>query len=83
MYRDDDGARADRANALINEITELERRKVEHAATDRRLDAVRLELRALQSTTGVPQRAPGVVAHLGVFAAAACATFGGYWLLYA
>lgn len=81
MYRDDDGARADRANALIREIGELERRKVEQVATDRRLEAVRLELRAMQAMTDAPERTPGPLAHLCVFAISACATFAGYALL--
>ena len=95
MYRDDDAARTERANALINEIAELERQKVVQAATDRRLETVKLELRALQSTPTTPEmerasgrwragpeRAPGLLAaHFCVFAATALATFIGYVLL--
>ena len=88
-YRDDDTARADRANALIDEIAELERKKLDQAATEHRLEAARAELRALQ-TVALPtpereiaaERPPGVGAHVVVFALTAMATFLGYTLLF-
>lgn len=73
MYRDDDAARAERANALITEIAGLERKKVEQAATDQRLAAARDELRALQPPTD-PEAPPGLAIHLLVFVATAGAT---------
>lgn len=81
MYRDDDSARAERAIALIDEIAELERQKVVHAASDRRLETARRELSALQShaLAGPPQ--PGVITHLLVFSAAAAAAFLAYTLV--
>ena len=84
MYRDDDAARAERANSLIAEIGELERKKVEQVATDQRLEAARDELRALQAaatvtTPPVPaERSPSLGVHLFVFAATAGATYLGY-----
>lgn len=79
MYRDDDAARADRAIALIDEIAELERQKVLHATTDRRLETARRELSALQSHSpaGAPEP-PGPITHLLVFAATAAAAFVAY-----
>lgn len=81
MYRDDDSARAERAIALIDEIAELERQKVIHAASDRRLEMARRELSALQSQPlgGSPQ--PGLITHLLVFGAAAVAAFVVYTLV--
>ena len=89
MYRDDDAARAERANALISEIGELERKKVEQVTTDQRLAAARDELRTLQATATVAtpkppaEKAPSVGVHLFVFAATAGATYLGYVLLLA
>jgi len=82
MYRDDDTARAERAVALIDEIAELERQKVLHAATDRRLEAVRRELSALQSPARAGSPPPhGLLTHLVVFSAAAVAAFLAYALV--
>ncbi len=82
MYRDDDLARATRANALIDEIAELEREKVEQAAADQRLEAARRELAALQiGVSSAPERPPSVLTHLLVFGATAAAAFTGYTLL--
>jgi hypothetical protein len=83
MYRDDDAARAERANSLIAEIGELERKKVEQVATDQRLEAARDELRALQAaaTIATPkpaERTPSFGVHLFVFAVTAGATYLGY-----
>jgi hypothetical protein len=85
MYRDDDAARAERANALIDEIAELERKKVEQAATEQRLTAARDELRTLQATPAAAppvERMPGAGAHVVVFGATAMATYLGYLLLF-
>ncbi len=84
MYREDDIAREARAGALIGEIAELERQKIVRAEQDRRLEAARRELDALQAPAPQPQpppRGPGLVAHLVAFVAAAAATFVGYTLL--
>jgi hypothetical protein len=81
MYRDDDAARAARANALIDELAELERRKISQAATDHRLETVKRELSALQSRShapAVPERSPGLLAHVVVFGATAVAAALGY-----
>ncbi len=89
MYRDDDAARAGRANTLIDEIAKLERQKVEQVATDQRLEAARDELRALQAaaTVATPpppaERTPSFGVHLFVFAATAGATYLGYTLFLA
>jgi hypothetical protein len=88
MYRDDDAARATRANTLIDEIAKLERQKVEQVATDQRLEAARDELRALQAAATVatpkaPERTPSLGVHLFVFAATAGATYLGYTLFLA
>jgi hypothetical protein len=82
MYREDDIAREARAGALIGEIAELERQKIVRAEQDRRLEAARHELEALQApTTPPPPRAPGLGAHVIAFGAAAVVTFLGYTLL--
>ncbi|MCW5805396.1 MAG: hypothetical protein KIT31_23705 [Deltaproteobacteria bacterium] len=96
MYRDDEQARTDRANALIDEIADLERRKVLQAANDRRLEAAKAELVGLQSNALLDPVAPvapvdpaplppaprrfGVAAHAAAFCASAVATFAGYAL---
>lgn len=83
MYRDDDAARGARADALIGEIAELERQKVARVELDQRLEAARGELATLQvAPPPPPERAPGVLVHLGVFALAAAVTFAGYSLLF-
>lgn len=83
MYRDDDAARAERAHALIQEIADLERKKVAQAAADQRLAAARDELTALQPPAAPPpERPPGLATHLLVFGATAAATFLGYTLLF-
>ncbi len=84
MYRDDDSARAKRASSLIDEIAELERRKVSHAETDRRLDEARSELSTLQAHTPRPasrERRPGVITHILVFGATATCAYLGFTLL--
>ncbi|MBX3159514.1 MAG: hypothetical protein KF773_26320 [Deltaproteobacteria bacterium] len=93
MYRDDEQARTDRANALIDEIADLERRKVLQAANDRRLEAAKAELVGLQSNALLDPVDPvdpaplppaprrfGVAAHAAAFCASAVATFAGYAL---
>jgi hypothetical protein len=85
MYRNDDEARGERANALIDEISELERARVAHAATERRLEDARRELATLQlvpGPTASAPRPPGVAAHIVVFCVAALATFAGYTFLF-
>jgi hypothetical protein len=79
MYRDDDVARGARAHALIDEIAELERRKLAHASVEQRLDAARRELADLETAPAASM--PGLLVHLCVFGAAAAATFIGYTLL--
>lgn len=81
MYRDDDVARTERAGSLIDEIADLERKKVEHAKTDARLDEARRELSTLQARAPAPEKRPGVIAHVLVFAGTAGAAFLGYTLL--
>jgi hypothetical protein len=83
MYRDDDAARTERANALIDEIAALERQKVINAATDHRLETARRELSALQShSPAASQESPGLITHLFVFGVAAAAAFVGYTLVF-
>ena len=83
MYRDDDAAHAQRANALIDEIAELERRKVAQTQTEARLETAKRELAALQVAPGEapPARPPGLLVHLFVFSATATAAYLGYTLL--
>lgn len=81
MYKDDDAAHAERANALIDEIAKLEHEKVTQAATDQRLEAARRELSMLQAPPTAAPRGPGAVAHLLVFGLAASAAYLGYTLL--
>ncbi|MGE0868332.1 MAG: hypothetical protein AB7P03_07215 [Kofleriaceae bacterium] len=82
MYRDDDVARTERANALIDEIAELERKKLAQAETDQRLAAAKRELSSLHGAVAeAAGRPPGAIAHLIVFSAAAVAAFAGYTLL--
>jgi hypothetical protein len=81
MYKDDDIARAHRADSLIDEIAALERQKVTQAATDERLDAARRELSTLQARAPVAARGPGALAHLLVFGATAAVAFLGYTLV--
>jgi hypothetical protein len=86
MYRDDDAAREARANALIDEIADLERQKLARAAVEQRLETARRELAGLAMAVAPPAPVappmPGLAAHIGVFAAAAAATFIGYTLLF-
>jgi hypothetical protein len=83
MYRDDDAARTERAIALIDEIAELERKRLASAALDQRLETARRELSALQPRDGaVPQHAPGLVTHVLVFGASAAAAFVAYTLAF-
>jgi hypothetical protein len=82
-YRDDEAARIERASVLIDEIAELERQKVIHAATDHRLEAAKHDLRTLQATTArASERPPGLITHLLVFGAAAGTTFVAYALVF-
>jgi hypothetical protein len=85
MYRDDDAARGARASALIDEIADLERRKLAHARAEQQLEAARRELAALETSlapTARPAPMPGLLVHVCVFAAAAAATFVGASLLF-
>jgi hypothetical protein len=84
MYRDDEKARVERAGSLIDEIGELERQKVTHAATDQRLDEARRELSTLQAHTPsprAPEKRAGVITHALVFGITAGAAYLGYTLL--
>ena len=83
MYRDDDAAHAERANALIDEIADLERQKVAQAQTDARLEAAKRALAALQVTPAPPDasKPAGLLVHLFVFSATATAAYLGYTLL--
>ena len=80
-YRDDDLARTERANALIDEIAKLERQKVAHAAAEQRLEAARQELAGLGPTAAMPSRTPGLGVHLLVFSAATMLAYAGYMLV--
>lgn len=84
-YRDDNDARADRADALIREIADLERQRVARAAEDERLAEARNQLAALQAAPGPTpppvERGPGLTLHALVFAATAAVAFVGYRLL--
>lgn len=87
-YRADDDARALRADALIDEIADLERQRLARVAADERLAAARQELADLQgppaatAATGArAERPPGVIAHVLAFVAAAAIAFAGYTLL--
>ena len=82
MYRDDDSARAERANALIDEIADLERQKLAHAAADQRLEAARRELTSLQIHAAAPPSPPTLTMHLLVFGASAAAAFVAYNLVF-
>lgn len=84
MYKDDQAARGQRASDLIDEIAELERKKVEAANTEARLEAARRELSTLQAHAPARERdkRPGVIAHVLVFGASASAAFLGYTLLF-
>lgn len=89
MYRDDDAARGERANVLIDEIAKLERAKVEAVAADQRLEAARDELRTLQAAATVTpappplEKAPNLGTHILVFLGTAGATYLGYTLFLA
>jgi hypothetical protein len=84
MYKDDEVARDERASTLIDEIAELERKKVDNAKTDARLEEARRELSSLQAHAPKPpaEKRPGVVAHVLVFAGTAGAAFLGYSLIF-
>jgi hypothetical protein len=82
MYRDDDSARTQRANALIDEIADLERQKVAHAAADQRLEVARRELLALQAHATAEPKPPTLITHLLVFGASAAAAFVAYQLVF-
>jgi hypothetical protein len=91
MYRDDDAARDARANALIDEIADLERQKLARASVEQRLETARRELAGLAAVmappvpvavAAAPPPMPGLAVHLCVFGAAAAATFVGYTLLF-
>lgn len=86
-YRDDGDARTLRADALITEIADLERKKVAQAAAEARLAAARQELADLHAPVALPPppappvRTPGLLAHTLVFTATAALAFAGYTLL--
>lgn len=87
-YRDDDAARDERANTLIDEIARLERDKVAAAAAERRLEEAKRELATLrvpETAAVIAQPAepepPSPLAHVLAFCAAAGAAFAGYSLL--
>lgn len=85
MYKDDTAARSERASALIDEIAELERKKVEAAETEARLEQARRELSSLQAHAPPPapeDKRPGIVTHVLVFAGTAAAAFLGYSLVF-
>ena len=87
MYRNDDEARDQRATALIDEIAELERARIAHAASERRLEEARCELATLQLVPGQTMAEPapepaGVATHIIVFCVAAFVTFAGYTMLF-
>lgn len=87
MYKDDEVARGERASALIDEIAELERKKVEAANTEARLEQARRELSSLQAhaparDAPVEDKRPGAIAHVLVFVGTAGAAFLGYTLLF-
>jgi hypothetical protein len=83
MYRDDEVAGAARANALIDEIADLEREQVVATDRARRLDAARQELAELRPVTGATDEphAPGLGVHVVVLAASAVTAFLAYSLL--
>lgn len=81
MYRDDDVARAERASLLIDEIAQLEREKLTHAATERRLDDARRELATIHPAGDTASAPPGLAAHAIVAVVAAFATFAAYTLV--
>jgi len=85
MYKDDDVAHTERANALIDEIAKLEHDKVTQAATEQRLEAAKRELAALHASPAVapppPPKGPGAIAHLLVFGLTATVAFLGYTLI--
>lgn len=78
-YRSDDDARVARADALIREIAELERARVDRAGLDRQLDDARAQLAMLQAAPA--EAPPGLLVHIAAFVAAAVASFAGYSLL--
>ena len=82
-YRADADAHADRADALIREIAELERQRVARTAEDARLAEARAQLAALQPAVAAApvERTPSLGLHLAVFVAAAAVTFLGYTLV--
>lgn len=82
-YRADSDAHADRADALIREIAELERQRVARTAEDARLAEARAQLAALQPAVAAApvERPPSLGLHLVVFAATAAATFLAYTLI--
>jgi hypothetical protein len=85
MYRDDDAARTARASALIDEIADLERQRLQQATTAQRLESAKRELSALQASappaTEKVERPPGLLTHALVFAATATIAYLGYTLL--
>jgi hypothetical protein len=82
MYRDDDSARTQRANALIDEIAALERQRLAHAAADQRLEDARRELSSLQAQTAAAPTRPTLTTHLLVFGTSAAAAFVAYNLVF-
>lgn len=81
MYRNDEEARTERASLLIDEIAKLEREKLAHAATERRLEDARRELATLQPASDAASAPPGIAAHAIVGVVAAFAAFVAYTLV--
>ena len=89
MYREDDPAHAARAGSLIDEIADLERKKVAHVTMEKRLEEAKRELADLQAVQTVmpaapppvEEKPPSVLAHVLVFAGTAGAAVLGYTLL--
>ena len=81
MYRDDEVAGAARANALIDEIADLERQQVAAADRAKRLDAARHELAELRPVATDEPRGPGLAVHVVVLAASAITAFLAYSLV--
>lgn len=84
MYRDDEVAGAARANALVDEIADLERAQIAATERARRIEAARQELAELRSASGpmAEPRGPGLGVHVAVLAASAVAAFVAYSLLW-
>lgn len=84
MYRDDEAARTERASQLIDEIARLERDRLAHLASARRLETAKRELAVLQLPAAAPRqpRPPGAISHIVVFCVSAAAAFAAYTLVF-